>query len=167
MALKYKQRQEAKDAVKRATNMLGRSKSADSLRDKVSRAYYACYHCIVAATFLKQWFEKNPKEGSPHLLNKNLYVSHYSKTSGNPIIKEIKNVSKTLKDWKELRESADYDVFVEDFELSQEEETKRTLNFMYDFVDRHIAYVNSKLEDATKHSAEPTISTVFTRKGKD
>jgi len=64
---------------------------------------------------LEEKFDSNPSSGSPHRNIRDRYKKLYGKTSGKSIV-VVRGVGKTLQLWKELRESADYEIFTRDFE---------------------------------------------------
>ena len=140
-SLKY--RSEIEDGLRRTENMLERAKTANNLRDQISRAYYSCYHVIISAIFLKEKFDRDPVTGSPHWNARERYKVLYSR-KGFQIVR-IKNFVEVMKLWKELRESADYEIFTDDFESFKISITENELNRMYDFVKKHIVYIKAQL----------------------
>ena len=126
----------------RTENMLKRSKEANNLRDRVSRAYYACYHAMIAAIWLAEIELSASNYETAHLNIARQYKSLYTRTKNNNISSE-RDVQKSAKEWKKLRCSADYDIFTDDFEQFSLAPTKTKLERMYKFVDEHIAYIKN------------------------
>lgn len=135
--------------LSRAQNLLQRSKDANNLRDKISRGYYACYHACVAAVLLKGSFDYNSPTGSPHRAVRERYRSLYSTKAGQ--IVKIGDYNKTMVSWKTLRESADYEIYTKDFEILGENRTYEVLDDMYDFVDKHLVYIQNLIPESSKH----------------
>ena len=131
-------------------NMLERAKSANNLRDQISRAYYACYHAAIAAIFLKEEYIYDRSSDNAHWRVRDQYAKIYSKTRGNRIVSES-NAFQAMKNWHDLRKSADYDIFTDDFEINFEDSTKAELYRMYRFVNRHTEYVKTQLGEKNKN----------------
>ena len=129
-------------------NMLERAQSAANLRDQVSRAYYACYHVMIAAIWLKEYFDYGDSKNTDrsHAKVFHQYIDLYSKTKRTRIV-PINDVVRTVKAWKKLRQSADYDIFTDDFEIPSLTETTETLQNMYRFVENHITYLDRQLNN--------------------
>ena len=142
MALKY--RADIEDSLRRTENLLERAKSATNLRDQISRAYYACFHVMIAAIFLEKWFDRKQTKRSSHEYVRLEYASVYSATKKNQIFKR-KNLPAEIEKWKILRESADYEIFTLDFENLKERVTQNEFRLMIDFVEKHIAHIQGKL----------------------
>lgn len=131
--------------LNRTRNMLKRSKDVCDFRDKISRAYYACYHGMIAAI----WCEKNFDDScldTAHTRVAKEYKELYTRTKGNNISAE-RDVFKSVRMWKNLRASADYDIFTKDFDTSIEQ-TNIALEAMYKFAEQHIVYLTKKLESS-------------------
>ena len=129
--------------VKRTKNMLERAEKANNVRDKISRAYYACYHVMIAAI----WLEHNLDEAAfetAHVSIAKKYKQLYSRTKKNHISTEH-DVYRVVKKWRNLRASADYDIFTDDFENSSLEKTERIFQAMINFVNQHLAYIGGRL----------------------
>ena len=129
--------------LKKTENLLERAKTANNLRDKISRAYYACYHAMIAAIWtIGNFSETNLDTAHRRVLEE--YISNFSKTKGTRIVL-IKNVARVVQKWKNLRCAADYDIFTSDFENTLIRDTEEELIKMYQFIDMHIIFIESKL----------------------
>jgi len=127
--------------LRKAKDLLERSKSVSNVKDKVSRAYYACFHVAVSAIWLKADFTER---GTTHENMFNQYRALYTKTKGTHITSKG-NVFDNLKKWKKLREKADYVVFDKLFDSKNRRDTSTILKDMYDFVAIHIAHIEKAL----------------------
>ena len=140
--MKFKENVEKE--LKRTQNMLERSRTANNLRDQVSRAYYACYHAMLAALWLSGEDLGISKYKTSHVDAMTRYKIRYSRTKKNNISLE-RDVYNSAREWINLRNAADYDIFTDDYEHFKEEITKNKLRHMYKFVDEHIKYIENKL----------------------
>jgi len=143
MALKSDRQEKIALALRRTQNLFDRAKTATNLRDQISRAYYACYHAAISAILLKQDYDRRDFSGSAHQEIPVLYASLYSKTKKNRIMMRGNIINYWYK-WKNLRASADYDIFTEDFESVNEDMTNQQLDFMYVFVQSHLSFVQKE-----------------------
>jgi len=150
ISLKY--RAELEDGLKRTKNLFDRALAAADLRDKVSRAYYACYHAMIMAIYLEQPYNRDTNASS-HRIARETYVSLFSKTrakkgQGIQIYRHKSvDINTEAEKWKRLRESADYDILTNHFEPLLLASTQDMLGNMLKFAEDHIDFVRSHLKE--------------------
>ncbi|MCL2015159.1 MAG: hypothetical protein FWG68_02805 [Defluviitaleaceae bacterium] len=133
---------EVETSLENAKDCLFRATSATHLRDKISRAYYACFHSMITAIWLKQRYVDT--FGTAHESTLDQYIKLYSKTKGTNIA-NIRDSRKSVKNWRKLRNAADY-YLGNDFTVEKIAETKDELLNMLDFANAHIRFAEEMLK---------------------
>jgi len=120
-----------------------RAISATYLRDEISRAYYACFHSMITAIWLKQRYIET--FGTAHESVLDQYIKLYNNTKGTSIVK-FGDMRRNIRNWRKLRNSADY-YLGDDFAVVDKiEQSKRELKYMLDFANAHIRFTEEMLK---------------------
>ncbi|MCL2015156.1 MAG: hypothetical protein FWG68_02790 [Defluviitaleaceae bacterium] len=134
-------RTEVETSLENAKDCLFRATSAAHLRDEISRAYYACFHSMITAIWLKQRYIK--AFGTAHESILDQYIKLYNNTKGTSIVKSG-DMKKKIRNWRKLRNAADY-YLDDDFAVENINKTKKELAYMLDFANAHIRFAESTL----------------------
>ena len=135
-------RAETEISLENTKDCLFRATSVAHLRDKISRAYYACFHSMITAIWLKQSYIDT--FGTAHESTLDQYIKLYNKTKNTSIV-NARNIKEDIKNWRKLRNAADY-YLGDDFALKNINKTKKELAYMLDFANAHIRFAEEMLK---------------------
>ena len=132
-------------SVDRALDLYQRFADSVSVRDQVSRLYYACYHAAIAAVELKADYEKLriAEKSSYHAALQEIYSRYYGKPTKRDRLKiqiVTYRVNVALRTWHDIRVVADYVVFGEYFSEKEMGRTLKQITHMTNFVKDHLQY---------------------------
>jgi len=122
-------------------------KKNDCAIDAISRAYYACFHSMLAYLH----FQGKGKNLSTYIRHAdlrseycNLYAIYVKNEDASKLLAYVlpKNPSSVLKRWQRLREDADYQRPWESFGQLDKRE-KQDFDFMVEFAKAHIRYIKN------------------------
>ena len=134
--------------LKNAKNFLKsalKNKDDDCVVDAISRAYYACFHSMLAYLCYRGK-GKNLPLYIGHAELRSVYCDLYTAYNKNEDTREFlayilpKNPSSVLKRWQRLREDADYQRLWESFDQLDKRE-RQDFDFMAEFAKAHISYI--------------------------
>ena len=125
----------------RAENLFQRYTEVPSLRDKVSRLYYACYHITIAVINIKADFDDLviQERTTTHRAIRLIYPRFFSKTKHTQIIPNL-SMKRSLELWCNLRNVADYEIIGDQFESVGIEDVEKQLKLMTLYFTRHKEY---------------------------